>query len=105
MIIGLNIHWQDTQTKAVYPGGRGPIWECTGVCTLGVQIILFVIEIDQSEMTKSHMFSIKLTNHKLMAKLPPRVKCCWQQNSCCLSFKPTLTSLCTLQILYTVGKQ
>ena len=64
--------------KAVYTIGPGPVCKGTGQCTLegsvqggvvytgGAKFFKFVFKIDQSEMTKSHMFSmsLRLTNHK-----------------------------------------
>ena len=35
LVIGLNLHWQGTWTKAVCAGGGGPEWECTVEFTLG----------------------------------------------------------------------
>ena len=81
MFVGLNLWWQGTLTKAVYTGGGTGIrmygLVCGRVCTGGA-VFKFVIEIDQSETTKSHMFnmSLKLTNHQsLMANYQcPKVK-------------------------------
>ena len=64
--------------KVVYTVGPGLVCKCMGQCTLegsvqgggvytwGCKIFLFVFKIDQSETTKSHMFStsLRLTNHK-----------------------------------------
>ena len=56
--------------QAQYVNVRGSV-HCKGVCRvgdrdLGVQIFFLVFKIDQSETTKSHMFStsLRLTNHK-----------------------------------------
>ena len=56
--------------QARYVSVRGSV-HCKGVCRvgdrdLGVQIFFLVFKIDQSETTKSHMFStsLRLTNHK-----------------------------------------
>ena len=48
-----SVHW-----KGVYRVGDRETWGC--------KIFFFVFEIDQSETTKSHMFStsLRLTNHK-----------------------------------------
>ena len=64
--------------RAVYTVGPGPVCKCMGQCTLqgsvqgggvytgGAKFFKFVFKIDQSETTKSHMFStsLRLTNHK-----------------------------------------
>ena len=49
--------WGSVHCKGVYSMGE---------CTLGVQLFQLIIEIDQLEMTKSHMLntSLKLTNRK-----------------------------------------
>ena len=56
--------------QAQYVNVRGSV-HCKGVCRvldrdLGVQNFFLVFKIDQSETTKSHMFStsLRLTNHK-----------------------------------------
>ena len=56
--------------QAWYVNVRGSV-HCKGVCRvgdkdLGLQNFFLVFEIDQSETTKSHMFStsLRLTNHK-----------------------------------------
>ena len=63
---------------AMYTVGPGLVCKCTGQCTLegsaqgavvhtgGAKFFKFVFKIDQSETTKSHMFStsLRLTNHK-----------------------------------------
>ena len=64
-------------------------WECAGwgIETWGCKIFFLVFKIDQSETTKSHMFStsLRLTNHKqLTAKEYLRVNCRRRQNSHCL---------------------
>ena len=76
MVVGSNLSWQGFKKKAVYTEGAGPVCKCTGQCTLGVykvgdrdlgvQNFLIGFKIDQSETTKSHMFStsLRLTNHK-----------------------------------------
>ena len=65
MDVGSNLSWQGIKRKAVYTGR-----ECTGwgVYTGGAKFFKFVFKIDQSEATKSHMFStsLRLTNHKLL---------------------------------------
>ena len=62
----------------MYTEGVGPVCKCAGQCTLegsvqgggvhteGAKFFKFVFKIDQSETTKSHMFStlLRLTNHK-----------------------------------------
>ena len=61
--------------QARYVNVRSSV-HCKGVCRvgerdLGVQNFFLIFKIDQSETTKSHMFStsLRLTNHKqLMAK-------------------------------------
>ena len=71
MVAGLNLSWQSIE-RAVYTEGAGPVCKCTGQCTAwgietwGCKIFLLVFKIDQSETTKSHMFStsLRLTNHK-----------------------------------------
>ena len=76
MVAGSNLSWQGIKRKAVYTKGAGPVWyeavytgrECTGwgIETWGCKIFKLVFKIDQSETTKSHMFStsFRLTNHK-----------------------------------------
>ena len=56
--------------QARYVNVRGSV-HCKGVCRVGdrdrgCKIFFLVFKIDQSEMTKSHMFStsLRLTNHK-----------------------------------------
>ena len=76
MVMGSNLSWQGIRRKAVYTKGAGPICKCTGSVhwkgvyrvgdrDLGVQNF-FNWLVDQSETTKSHMFStsFRLTNHK-----------------------------------------
>ena len=62
----------------MYTEGAGLVCKCTGQCTLqgnvqgggerpgGAKFFFLVFKIDQSETTKSHMFStsLRLTNHK-----------------------------------------
>ena len=78
MVADSNFSWQGIERKAVYTEGVGLVCKCTGQCTLegsvqgrgvdtgGAKFFKLVIKIDQSETTKSHMFSAssKLTNHK-----------------------------------------
>ena len=78
MIAGSNLSWWGIKRKAVYTEGAGLVCKCAGQCTLegsvqgwevdtgGAKFFYLVIRIDQSEMTKSHMFSMssRLTNHK-----------------------------------------
>ena len=73
-----NLSWQGIKRKVVYTKGAGPVCKCKRQCTLegsvqggglhtgGAKFFYFVIKIDQSETTKSHMFitSLRLTNHK-----------------------------------------
>ena len=74
MVADLNLSWQGIKRKAVYIKEAG---KCMGQCTLegsvqgggidtGGKVFLIDFKIDQSEMTKSHMFSmsLRLTNHK-----------------------------------------
>ena len=44
----------------------GQVCECTGEFALEVKFFLFIIDIDQSKMTKSRMFNLplKLTDYK-----------------------------------------
>ena len=61
MVIGSNLCWQGAWTKAVYTGGPGMYMYGRGYTgdngTLSVQFLKFVIEIDQSEITRSHIFT------------------------------------------------
>ena len=34
MVAGSNLSWQHIKRKAVYIEGAGPVWKCTGQCTL-----------------------------------------------------------------------
>ena len=78
MDVGSNFSWQSIERKGVYTVGPGLVCKCTGQCTLegsvqgggvytgGAKFFKFVFKIDQSETTKSHMFStsLRFTNHK-----------------------------------------
>ena len=66
MVMGSNLHWQCVKIKAVYTGGGGLVREYARVCTLEGsahwrnKFFSFVIETDQSEMTKSNMSDSKI---------------------------------------------
>ena len=72
MVAGSNLSWQGIKRKAVHTEGAGPVCKCTGQCigqgieTWGAKFFKLVFKIDQSETTKSHMFStsLRLTNYK-----------------------------------------